>query len=67
MTGTPAGVGYTKDIYLQPGDSIRMAIDGLGVLRNTVAKETSWVSVVYQNLGAIMTGIDVLANLVLAN
>lgn len=35
-TGTPAGVGFTKKIRLQPGDRIRGEIDLLGVLENRV-------------------------------
>jgi 2-keto-4-pentenoate hydratase/2-oxohepta-3-ene-1,7-dioic acid hydratase in catechol pathway len=39
MTGTPAGVGYTRQppVYLRPGDVIEVEIGGIGVLRNTVA------------------------------
>jgi 2-keto-4-pentenoate hydratase/2-oxohepta-3-ene-1,7-dioic acid hydratase in catechol pathway len=36
-TGTPAGVGLAKKIKLQPGDTIKGEIAGLGVLENTVA------------------------------
>jgi 2-keto-4-pentenoate hydratase/2-oxohepta-3-ene-1,7-dioic acid hydratase in catechol pathway len=36
-TGTPAGVGLSKKIKLQPGDHIKGEIEGLGVLQNTVA------------------------------
>lgn len=36
-TGTPAGVGMTKKIKLQPGDTIKGEIEGLGVLENDVA------------------------------
>ena len=39
LTGTPAGVGYTKQRYLRSGDTVRIEIDGLGVLRNTVAEQ----------------------------
>lgn len=37
-TGTPAGVGigFTPPIYLRPGDVMRVAITGLGVLENSV-------------------------------
>ncbi len=38
MTGTPAGVGP-----VQPGDTMVVAIDGLGELRNTVVAEGSRV------------------------
>jgi 2,4-didehydro-3-deoxy-L-rhamnonate hydrolase len=38
-TGTPAGVGYfrTPPSFLQPGDTVEIEIDGIGVLRNPVA------------------------------
>ena len=38
-TGTPPGVGFARKppIYMQPGDVVEVEIDGLGVLRNTVA------------------------------
>ncbi|MEX1020388.1 MAG: fumarylacetoacetate hydrolase family protein [Litorilinea sp.] len=35
-TGTPAGVGHSKKLRLNPGDRIRGEIEGLGVLENTV-------------------------------
>lgn len=37
-TGTPAGVGFARKPprYLQPGDTIRVEIEGLGVLENPV-------------------------------
>jgi 2-keto-4-pentenoate hydratase/2-oxohepta-3-ene-1,7-dioic acid hydratase in catechol pathway len=37
FTGTPAGVGSTRDPrrYLAPGDVITSEIDGIGVMRNT--------------------------------
>lgn len=37
-TGTPHGVGFarTPPIYLQPGDSVEIEIDGLGKLQNHV-------------------------------
>ena len=41
FTGTPAGVGSTRDPreYLRAGDVVRIAIDGLGVLENPVVAE----------------------------
>jgi acylpyruvate hydrolase len=38
-TGTPAGVGFTREppILLAPGDVVEVEIDGLGVLSNPVA------------------------------
>jgi 2-keto-4-pentenoate hydratase/2-oxohepta-3-ene-1,7-dioic acid hydratase in catechol pathway len=38
-TGTPAGVGLgmSPQVWLQPGDTVRMEIDGIGVLENPVA------------------------------
>ena len=38
LTGTPAGVGYTRGVYLKSGDVVRVEVDKLGVLRNTVAE-----------------------------
>ena len=37
-TGTPAGVGLgmKPQVWLQPGDTIRMEVDGIGVLENPV-------------------------------
>ncbi len=37
-TGTPAGVGFVRKppVFLQPGDTVRMEITGLGILENPV-------------------------------
>jgi 2-keto-4-pentenoate hydratase/2-oxohepta-3-ene-1,7-dioic acid hydratase in catechol pathway len=35
-TGTCSGVGGARDIYLKPGDHVRMTIEGLGTLENPV-------------------------------
>ena len=35
-TGTPAGVGHSKKLRLQPGDRIKGEIEGLGILENHV-------------------------------
>jgi 2-keto-4-pentenoate hydratase/2-oxohepta-3-ene-1,7-dioic acid hydratase in catechol pathway len=37
-TGTPAGVGYTRNppLFLKPGDIMEASIEGIGTLRNTV-------------------------------
>ena len=35
-TGTPAGVGHSRKLRLQPGDRIKGEIEGLGVLENSV-------------------------------
>jgi 2-keto-4-pentenoate hydratase/2-oxohepta-3-ene-1,7-dioic acid hydratase in catechol pathway len=37
-TGTPAGVGFSRKppVVLQPGDTVRLEITGLGVLENPV-------------------------------
>ncbi|MCB9876335.1 MAG: fumarylacetoacetate hydrolase family protein [Planctomycetes bacterium] len=42
-TGTPPGVGFARKppIYLQPGDTVEVEIDGLGVLSNAVAAAQS--------------------------
>jgi len=41
LTGTPSGVGYARDppIFLKPGDTVEVEIDGVGVLRNKVSEE----------------------------
>lgn len=37
FTGSPAGIGHTTGRYLQPGDIVEAAIDGLGAQRNIVS------------------------------
>lgn len=41
FTGTPAGVGMALDpqVFLKSGDVVEVEIEGLGILRNTVAAE----------------------------
>jgi 2-keto-4-pentenoate hydratase/2-oxohepta-3-ene-1,7-dioic acid hydratase in catechol pathway len=41
LTGTPEGVGMarTPPVWLQPGDSVAVEIDGIGVLANPVVEE----------------------------
>ena len=41
-TGTPAGVGFTREppVYLRPGDKVTVEIDGLGALVNPVVAAT---------------------------
>jgi 2-keto-4-pentenoate hydratase/2-oxohepta-3-ene-1,7-dioic acid hydratase in catechol pathway len=36
LTGTPAGVGLADGRYLNPGDTVTVAIEGLGQLENHV-------------------------------
>ena len=40
-TGTPAGVGFTRTppVFMQPGDVVEIDLEGVGTLRNRVAKE----------------------------
>ena len=40
-TGTPSGVGHFREppIYLKPGDTVRVDIEGIGVLENPVEAE----------------------------
>jgi 2-keto-4-pentenoate hydratase/2-oxohepta-3-ene-1,7-dioic acid hydratase in catechol pathway len=40
-TGTPAGVGFTREppIFLRPGDEVTVDIEGIGALTNPVARE----------------------------
>jgi 2-keto-4-pentenoate hydratase/2-oxohepta-3-ene-1,7-dioic acid hydratase in catechol pathway len=40
VTGTPSGVGAGRGLYLHGGDVVRVAIDGLGALENTVIDPT---------------------------
>lgn len=40
-TGTPAGVGASRNTYLRPGDILRATIDGIGTLENPVEREDS--------------------------
>ena len=35
-TGTCAGVGGARDVYLKADDAVRMSIEGLGTLENSV-------------------------------
>jgi 2-keto-4-pentenoate hydratase/2-oxohepta-3-ene-1,7-dioic acid hydratase in catechol pathway len=35
-TGTPAGVGAARGLYLRPGDVVRVTIEGLGTIENPV-------------------------------
>ncbi|MBK1796100.1 fumarylacetoacetate hydrolase family protein [Devosia sp. WQ 349] len=38
-TGTPSGIGAPKGIFLQPGDVMRLEIEGLGTIENPVVAE----------------------------
>lgn len=42
VTGTPAGVGFTRKpaLYMKAGDVCEVEIEGIGLLRNTVANES---------------------------
>jgi 2-keto-4-pentenoate hydratase/2-oxohepta-3-ene-1,7-dioic acid hydratase in catechol pathway len=37
LTGTPAGVGSARNEYLQPGDVVKIEIERIGTLSNTIA------------------------------
>lgn len=37
LTGTPAGVGAGRGKFLQSGDTVRMAIEGIGELQHSIA------------------------------
>lgn len=39
-TGTPAGIGKVRGIKLKPGDVVRCEIEKIGVLENTVTRDT---------------------------
>ncbi len=36
LTGTPAGVGASRDTFLHPGDLVEVEIEGIGRLANTI-------------------------------
>jgi len=42
FTGTPHGVGFTRNppVFLKPGDEVEVEIEGLGVLRNPVVADS---------------------------
>jgi 2-keto-4-pentenoate hydratase/2-oxohepta-3-ene-1,7-dioic acid hydratase in catechol pathway len=37
LTGTPAGVGAGRGVFLKSGDKVRMAIGGIGELQHSIA------------------------------
>ena len=43
LTGTPSGVGFTRTppVYLQPGDEVKISVEGIGTLENRVVEENS--------------------------
>ena len=45
-TGTPGGVGFARQppVWLEPGDIIEVAVDGLGAIRNRVVAEDADLS-----------------------
>jgi acylpyruvate hydrolase len=42
VTGTPAGIGHSRNpkLYMKPGDVVEVEIEGIGTLRNSIADET---------------------------
>jgi acylpyruvate hydrolase len=38
-TGTPGGVGFARDpqVFMKPGDIVEVEVEGIGILRNSVA------------------------------
>jgi 5-carboxymethyl-2-hydroxymuconate isomerase len=43
LTGTPWGVGGFRDppVYLKPGDTVEIEVEGVGVLANQVGRSTT--------------------------
>jgi 2-keto-4-pentenoate hydratase/2-oxohepta-3-ene-1,7-dioic acid hydratase in catechol pathway len=43
-TGTPSGVGYARQppLFLAPGMVVEVEVEGIGVLRNTVADDPAF-------------------------
>ena len=41
LTGTPSGIGHTRNppVSMKDGDVVEIEIDGIGVLRNPVVAE----------------------------
>ena len=41
-TGTPSGVGFTREPprFMQPGDTVEVEIEGIGTLRNPIAQQS---------------------------
>ena len=37
LTGTPAGVGAGRGVFLESGDTVRLAIEGIGELQHSIA------------------------------
>ena len=42
LTGTPAGVGHSRNpkLYMKPGDVVEVEIEGVGTLRNPIVDES---------------------------
>lgn len=42
VTGTPGGVGMRRDppVWMRPGDIVEIEVEGVGILRNPIVKET---------------------------
>lgn len=53
-TGTPAGVGFTREppILLQPGDVVEIEVEGVGVLRNPVVAPADQPVRIHRRSGA---------------
>ncbi len=39
-TGTPGGVGFVRNpqVFMKPGDIVEIEVEGIGLLRNSVAE-----------------------------
>jgi 2-keto-4-pentenoate hydratase/2-oxohepta-3-ene-1,7-dioic acid hydratase in catechol pathway len=37
LTGTPAGVGTPRRLFLKPGDTVKLWIEGIGELSHSMA------------------------------
>lgn len=54
LTGTPEGVGYPQDRWLNPGDEVITSVEGIGELRNRVAE----TSLMRYSRGAVDAGVE---------
>lgn len=53
LTGTPGGVGFRRDpqVFLNPGDKVRVEISGVGIIENEVVEEQTTPSPTAQQSG----------------
>ena len=52
IMGTPAGVGYarTPPVWMQPGDTIEIEIEGIGILSNSIEIEIEGIGILSNSI-----------------